>query len=507
MRKKQIFQNNCLKIIKGRKENIDNIKRNFIMNHRQRLIFQTFGKRKEFDFLFRKNTSNLNNSSDSDNKKSFDKGEHSDKPVKLNSGENNKGVNSLNKNISSPQLKVYLKHSNNKQISKKINIKNTNKSSSNNLCENKINNNCRNIKNYGNFTEKKEYNSKDKNNKYCRLIKKNNYPLYISETSGPSLVNYYQRINIDSLLVKKIEMINNDKKTIKIKKKSEEDYYGENSKNAIISNYFRVEKYYRSTPDPNKIWNRVPLHYLKSLRSYLFEDRTKVPQKQDNKINKKLSKSSFSFNNIFRGSNKEFKEENSSNKTSEGDLGEKMEDYDSNNVKVITKLTDDKFKRHYSSFIIRRRKKEDKEDYHFIMKTPFYNSNYDVSAKKKKINNYLNLGNENQKNFDPLQNKEIIKKIRNLIINPNINQMKNDYLIMQNKIPKKCNSSISYEKMRELSKKGYDKLKLSKYIKIKKKINHNINHVSEIKNKLDDLLEKNKKKFQEHKDELEIENH
>ena len=135
------------------------------------------------------------------------------------------------------------------------------------------------------------------------------------------------------------------------------------------------------------------------------------------------------------------------------------------------------------------------QDFHKIMKNPLMIESYA----------YKFMRNSKADNQNPLKDKDLIQKIRNLIINPSIRQSRN-YKAVKNlsSISKrKCLNSIKKD-YKFLSKKGFKLLKLNKMKRLKEDAENKVHQMAKIKEKLNLLMEKNLIAFQENKKLLEL---
>ena len=139
-----------------------------------------------------------------------------------------------------------------------------------------------------------------------------------------------------------------------------------------------------------------------------------------------------------------------------------------------------------------------KEDYHNLMKNPFLINSfgYKFIRNKKQIKDL---------NKNPLNDFDLISKIRRLIINPNTIEFRNEaYLNKKNKKNDK-NKKLNIIDYKLLSKNGIEKIRKRKMDKYESQLEKNNEIVENIKIKYDKLLEKNKRKFIQQKEEVENE--
>ena len=139
------------------------------------------------------------------------------------------------------------------------------------------------------------------------------------------------------------------------------------------------------------------------------------------------------------------------------------------------------------------------EDFHNIIKHPFTVESFGYDYMKNLKNKY------NYKIFkNPLDDKDLIKKIRNLIINPNTIKFRNYHLMFDSKgFYRRKGSSIPLKNYKLLSQKGYERLKNDTINQINNNVEHNLHRKEKLRSKLDLIIEKNVKKFEKHQEEVE----
>ena len=147
---------------------------------------------------------------------------------------------------------------------------------------------------------------------------------------------------------------------------------------------------------------------------------------------------------------------------------------------VVTNLTD---KNKKPTLIIKNKN----EDFHHIMKNPFVS--------------YLN-NIENFQKYNPLEYNDLTTKIQQLLLNPNM-KARNNQLIINNKVNNES-KSISYKEMKELSKKGFEKMEADKYRRFNLLVKNTNKEVIQLEKQLEKLLEENKKIFLGTKSDLNI---
>ena len=230
--------------------------------------------------------------------------------------------------------------------------------------------------------------------------------------------------------------------------------------------------------------DRIPLSYLKSLNSKLF------------KSNKKFHKRKIE-------SNDDEKVHISKN-TSESCGTSQIND----NISIKYEMMEFNNKIKYMASELHRRKKDspfyvvkpkEKLDFHYIMKHPFSN-NYFCSSFVNHMtyhnNSYIKDYSEKFQNLNnPMNDTDLIKKLHNLILNPNTSKIRNGkLLLMYRNYPKgtfygnKSNIKNNYTFINNELK----KLENSKYKNIVAKLNQTMRKVKEMQKELDDELYINK---------------
>ena len=146
---------------------------------------------------------------------------------------------------------------------------------------------------------------------------------------------------------------------------------------------------------------------------------------------------------------------------------------------MATKLTNKYNKK--SSFFIDN---SNKDDFHHIMKNPF-SSNDNHSDEFNKFGNLK---------YNPLEYGELANKIHQLLLNPNIKKIQNGKILMNAKL-NNDKKEINYKELKELSKKGYEKMQADKFRKFNNLVKDCNKEVIDLGEKIDILLEENKNKF------------
>ena len=150
------------------------------------------------------------------------------------------------------------------------------------------------------------------------------------------------------------------------------------------------------------------------------------------------------------------------------------------NSLMATKLTN-KYNKKCSFFI----DNTNKDDFHHIMKNPF-SSNDNHSNEFNKYGNNLK--------YNPLEYGELANKIHQLLLNPNINKIRNEKMLLNSKL-NNDKTELSYKELKELSKKGYEKMQADKFRKFNNLVKDCNKEVIDLGEKIDILLEENKNKF------------
>ena len=140
-----------------------------------------------------------------------------------------------------------------------------------------------------------------------------------------------------------------------------------------------------------------------------------------------------------------------------------------------------------------------KEDYHKIMKHPLLVESFGYRFLRSL--KHQGCGYKIYKN--PLEDKDLIEKIHNLIINPSTIQFRNANLMRSSTGFFKNKKVKSLPKdYRTLSQRGLIRLRKDRSNRIKKEIEKNNDRIEIIRKKLNFLMEKNIKLFKEHRREV-----
>jgi len=330
----------------------------------------------------------------------------------------------------------------------------------------------------------KYYNYEYKGNK---LLKKNNLSKNIPFYLNKGIKTFYKANNVDFLLDKRIQII-------KKPQMSETNYKKSRNKN-VDKNQYELEFNYRY----QKMFDRkLPLNDLRNYKTVLIED-SKILRENYNQKNKKENEKLFTNTKIDLNTKNSKKNINSTSKND----SQNIENNENNNnfetielhgviTKVMTKLQKDEFNN--NSKIGNK-----KEDFHTIMKHPLLLETFGYKFLRNLNKKYTIFKN-------PLDDKDLIQKIHHLIINPNTKEFRNGNLMYNSAgFYKNKNKSCPSKNYKLLSKKGYIRLKNSKINRFKQDIEDNFQHIEEIKEKINLLMEKNHKIFKEHKEDIENE--
>ena len=242
--------------------------------------------------------------------------------------------------------------------------------------------------------------------------------------------------------------------------------------------------------EDDSLKERIPINTLKYFRPQLFKHSKKIHKKIiGNKGRQEQSKTDNKKNN-WNYSESSFTSQNTDN------ISIKYEIMDINNKKnyIAHKLLRRKTSSPFYVF-----KKKEKSDFHFIMKHPFSDNFFCSTFVNHRTfynnNSYTNDYCEKfQKLNNPLKDDDLIRKLHNLIINPNTNKIRNSKLLLMYKnFPKgtfygsKNNTNNTLLIDEELK-----KLEKTKYGKFVNKLNQTMQKVKEMKKELNEELFINK---------------
>ena len=240
------------------------------------------------------------------------------------------------------------------------------------------------------------------------------------------------------------------------------------------------------TSEKEELKDRVPVNYLKSFRTKLF------------KSNKKIHKRKIESND----EEKTYSSKNMSESCGTSQIND--------NISIKYEMMEFNNKTKYIASQLQRRKKtspfyvikpKEKLDFHYIMKHPFSNNFFCSSFVNHMTyynNSYTNDYSEKFQHLNnPMNDADLIKKLHNLILNPNTSKIRNGkLLLMYRNYPKGTfygNKKIINNNA--LIDSQLKKLENTRYKKIVLKLNQTMQKVKEIQKELDDELIINKKKL------------
>ena len=171
---------------------------------------------------------------------------------------------------------------------------------------------------------------------------------------------------------------------------------------------------------------------------------------------------------------------NNNSKSQNDDNNYKTIEFHGNFTKIVTKI---------QKKGIKNNNRNKKEDFHQVMKHPLLLESFGYK--------YLRNLNRDYKIYkNPLDDKDLINKIHHLIINPNTMEFRNGNLMYNSEgFYKKINVSSTDKNYKLLSKKGYIRLKNYKINRFKLDMEENVQHIEQIRERINLLMEKNKKIF------------
>ena len=327
------------------------------------------------------------------------------------------------------------------------------------------------------------------NNKLIKKMFQSNFSFY----SNKGMLTFSKKYNPAFLLEKRIKIIKKPKTsdgTFKSRnKKIEKDKYD------IENNYHYKQLFER----------RLPLNDLRYYKAILFEEfkgrqahTQYIPRHEEEKvftntkINSTIKNTKISKKYPHEKNNTAFVNHNTNNNNSklQNDNNYETIEFHGNFTKIVTKLQE---------MEIKNDSRNKKEDFHKVMKHPLLLESFGYK--------YLRNLNRDYKIYkNPLDDRDLINKIHHLIINPNTIEFRNGNLMYNSAgFYRKRNASSTDKNYKLLSKRGYVRLKNYKINRFKQDVEDNIHHVEHIRERINLLMEKNKKIFKEHKEELENE--
>ena len=331
-----------------------------------------------------------------------------------------------------------------------------------------------------NYNYKSHRNEKVFIRRNCLLKKKQffqNIPIY----SKRKIKTFYKSDENNFLLDKRIKIIK--------KPQTSELNVNDRNKSAKKIDKYEIEFNYKY----QKMFDRkLPLNDLRNYKTILFEeskilqDVQKVPDNKEEKVfpNKKFNKS------IKNSENKDMENNELQNKSKNSENNFETIELHGVVTKVMTKLPKTEANKSQLG----------NEDFHKIMKHPLLLEQFGYKFLRNLSRDYKIFEN-------PLDDRDLIKKIHHLIINPNTKLFRNGNLMYNSAgFYRKKNDSAPPKDFKLLSKRGFIRLKNSKINKFKQDVEDNFQHIEDIKEKINLLMEKNKRKFKEHKEELDNEN-
>jgi hypothetical protein len=230
--------------------------------------------------------------------------------------------------------------------------------------------------------------------------------------------------------------------------------------------------------------DRVPINTLKFFHSKLFRDNKKFHRR---KIESNENTKTYTGKNISESYGTSQLNDNISIKY-------EMMEFNDKKKFIASKL----LRREGSSPLYDIKPKE-KPDFHFLMKHPFSN-NFFCSSFINHLtyynNSYINDYSEKFQHLNnPLKDADLIKKLHNLIINPNTSKIRNGQLLLMYKnYPK--GTFYGYKRIineKIFVEKELKKLENTKYRNIVMKINETMNKAKEMRKELDEELLFNQK--------------
>ena len=285
-------------------------------------------------------------------------------------------------------------------------------------------------------------------------------------------------------------------KRIKIIKKPRTSYFNlrkRNKKNE--KDIYDIENNYHY----KKMFDRkLPLNDLRYYKPMLFEEIKSGKSKTqyfpphgeervftNKKIKATIENNRKKYRSKINSEEKNNKKNNNSKSNNEDNIYEICE-FNGNFTKIMTKLP--------KKGLINQNENKN-EDFHQIIKHPLLLESFGYK--------YLRNLNRDYKVYNnPLDDKDLIYKIHNLIINPNSNKYRNGKLLYNSARFFKNKSIYTIPKdYKILSEKGYIRLRKQKINALKKYVKENVQHINEIKEKYNLLIEKKKNIIKEDKEE------
>ena len=244
-----------------------------------------------------------------------------------------------------------------------------------------------------------------------------------------------------------------------------------------------------SEPKEELLKDRLPINTLKYYHPKLFRHNKKFQRRKIEDNNEQVEET--------KNNNKNDKQSNDSCGTTQNN----------DNITIKYEMMEFNNKKNYVADNIQRRnknsslyfnKQKDKQDFHFIMKHPYSNNNFCGNLYSHMTyynsNSYINDYSERFQNLNnPLNDVDLIRKLHNLILNPNTSKIRNiDLLLTYKNFPKGTfygNKSNSNDKIIDMELKKLEKTKYGKFVS---KLNKTMQKAKEIQKELDEELYINK---------------
>ena len=283
-------------------------------------------------------------------------------------------------------------------------------------------------------------------------------------------------------------------KRIKLAHKQQQSHKGRNKKNSYTLYDSDYNDYYY-----HKLFDRkLPLNELRFYRKILLNKSKGLRPSRASSQYLPQSKEFIIFKNTKNSGNSE-NSKNYMSKNSNNSITKvkNEENNDSNYEKIELGGVSTKVMIKFPKFEKDNDNEKKNEDFHNIIKHPFTVESFGYKYMKNLKDKYKIYKN-------PLDDKDLIKKIRHLIVNPNTKEFRNYNLMFNSKgFYRRKNSSLPLKNYKLLSQKGLERLKNDSMNQINKNVNHNLHRVEKLQKKLDLIMERNVHKFQEHQEEVE----
>ena len=336
--------------------------------------------------------------------------------------------------------------------------------------------------------------------------------LYIKR-STPQLYNHFYKFMKNNSPKNKIKLlnfnkINNENKNIRYKSVNSynERFYNED-KNKLIKSFYNlkknksnnfIENNFNKNSKTEKLDN-IKKITIPKINSYRNTRKKKLPINTLKHFHRYLFHNNKSICNCYE----EEKEKNNNNQSYNNST------QNNNNIFEYEILELDGKKNYIATKVKRNRNDKNspislniKKDYHYIMKHPLSNTFYCSTLVNQiidKNNSYTNNYSDKFINLsNPLNDKDLINKLHNLILNPNTSKIRNgELLLMYKNFPKGTfynilgkNNKANYEN--EKYNEELKKLENTKFQKYIIKLNKSMEKAKNIQKQLDILLSINK---------------